>query len=861
MLKKNQVGLLRSVYVCMYVCMLLSTTNVYAQLEYPPDYNDWQNDPALFTENKGQLIDELGNVKNNIKFYTRDFQPNVYLMENAEMSFVQLNHASDTIDPDTLSRIDFRLTGDLSEDMIMSNQGKSTDYRNYYLPHSPSDATFCHAYQKITYEEVYPNIDLEIRGSNHYPKFYFVVKPGGSPNDIQFQFTGQDSVNVDPYLLELYYGLGELELPNAIAYEEQNGNITPLNWIPIFQNQGNGKVNFGTGTYNTNNNLIIQVGPPEDIIYAYYGDNNEWTTYYGGSNHDWFNDVVTDNNYNSNIYVTGQTKSTNYPSLTGTVISSSGSYDMLVQKFNADAELLWVTVFGGSLDDRGYGIDITQNEVYAVGNSSSDNVPILLPQPPSFRDGSNAIIYNPGNTTDGLILKLDNTTGTHIFSTYIGFDNRQTECHDIEIADNNHIYIVGLGKIQSAGQNLGNGKGFVIELDANFVPVWRTQIGSNNDDSRVTAIATTANNEFYIVGTVNSTFLTLNQQTQVPTGYTKPGGITQGGLNDIFIAKFNNATNHQISWCTFYGGSSIDGVDDVIIDDNGDIFISGTTLSSDLPTYKQVGTNPIYYANNLGGLDALLMKFSDVGERLWVTYYGGAGNDKGFKLSKAHYNLIYMTGYTQSLDFPLAFSTTQDFYYNDMLNALPNFFGNSDAFLVGFDENTLKVKTSTYFGGHNGLPNNGTSWDYGYSITADAQSRLLLVGRTQSSVFFPTRDFDPNSIIDYYDNSFNGGTNGFDGFISRLRPPIGTISTIEVDNQGDFKVFPNPSNGVFIIATDKLLTNESMVQVFNLQGQLLKTQRISNGLTEIDLNNYSKGSYLLRINTKEGVETKIIQIH
>ncbi|NJN78002.1 MAG: hypothetical protein HC803_06425, partial [Saprospiraceae bacterium] len=93
--------------------MLLSTISVHAQLEYPPDYNDWEKDLALLNENKGQLIDELGDVKNKIKFYTTDFQPNIYLMENAEMSFVQLNHAKDSISPDTLSRIDFRLTGDV----------------------------------------------------------------------------------------------------------------------------------------------------------------------------------------------------------------------------------------------------------------------------------------------------------------------------------------------------------------------------------------------------------------------------------------------------------------------------------------------------------------------------------------------------------------------------------------------------------------------------------------------------------------------------------------------------------------------------------------------------------------------------
>jgi hypothetical protein len=81
---------------------LLGSTSVHAQLEYPPDYNDWESDPTIFYENKGQLKDTENNVRNDIKYYTTAFKQNVFLFENAEMSFVQLDVAQDTIDDDTL---------------------------------------------------------------------------------------------------------------------------------------------------------------------------------------------------------------------------------------------------------------------------------------------------------------------------------------------------------------------------------------------------------------------------------------------------------------------------------------------------------------------------------------------------------------------------------------------------------------------------------------------------------------------------------------------------------------------------------------------------------------------------------------
>ncbi|NJN77584.1 MAG: hypothetical protein HC803_04045 [Saprospiraceae bacterium] len=587
----------------------------------------------------------------------------------------------------------------------------------------------------------------------------------------------------------MYYHTDILELPNAIAYEvNSNGTMSPVNWSPAFLNLGNGKIGFQTGSYNVNKDLVIQLAPPMMMQAPYYYDNNnDWTTYSGGSNEDWFNDVVTGND---GILVTGETKSTNYPNTTGTIINV-GFSAMLVQKFSYIAELKWVTILGGSRADGGNAIDVINNDVYVVGYSFSDDVP---PLPPSganvFYDGVNLYNVNAtplGNDSDGLIVKLNSSTGIPDFNTYIGLVGNNY-CYDIEIASNEHIYVVGKGPIQNGGSSIGLGNGFIIEFDANFVPLWRTQIGSTNDDSFAKAIATTTNNQFYVVGAVNANGLQMSQSNSVAiNGYQKPGGIDPTGTNDIFIAKYNNSTNHQINWCTFYGGTGIDFIDDVVIDDNENIYVIGTTTSSNFETYKQPNTNPTYYSNKLGGtFDAFFMKFSNVGERLWSTYYGGNNNDSGSKIAIAD-GVVYFTGTTYSPNFLLKQWTNTNFYYNGQLNSLPNYAAGGDAFIVGIAESDLKVRISTYYGGHSGGSNPQVNRDFGTSITSD-DSKLYLVGKTESNPFFPTRDYDPTKTTDYYDNTFNGGL--FDGFIARFVAPWNTVNTTELDKiQEIVKIF------------------------------------------------------------------------
>lgn len=88
-----------------------------------------------------------------------------------------------------------------------------------------------------------------------------------------------------------------------------------------------------------------------------------------------------------------------------------------------------------------------------------------------------------------------------------------------------------------------------------------------------------------------------------------------------------------------------------------------------------------------GGVDAYLVKFDGAGNRLWATYYGGSGADFGYGVKTDAAGNIYLTGYTESTSGIATVGAHQTVYG-----------GSNDAFLVKFDSNGNRL-WGTYYGG------------------------------------------------------------------------------------------------------------------------------------------------------------------
>lgn len=160
-----------------------------------------------------------------------------------------------------------------------------------------------------------------------------------------------------------------------------------------------------------------------------------WCTYLGGVNDDMAFDVAADEV--GNAYVTGYTKSNNFPiskkeprPYRGTPY---GKADAFVTKIDAAGfQLVYSTFLGGSGDDFGRGIAVGPNGIaYVTGYTSSVNFPV-----------SRAMQKHFGGLFDAFVTKLDSTGSSLIYSGYFG-SNDQDYGNAIAVNEEGDVYIVG----------------------------------------------------------------------------------------------------------------------------------------------------------------------------------------------------------------------------------------------------------------------------------------------------------------------------------------------------------------------------------------------------------------------------------
>lgn len=259
---------------------------------------------------------------------------------------------------------------------------------------------------------------------------------------------------------------------------------------------------------------------------------------------------------------------------------------------------------------------------------------------------------------------------------------------------------------------------------------------------------------------------------------TKAGDIdTTHGGRDVVIAKLRS-TGDSLVFTVLLGGSDDDEGKDIFVDHAGCIYVAGVSLSDDFPT-----TNGAFDAIYNGSRDVILVKLDPSGSLLeYATFLGGNNSDWGKGLAVDDLGCAFVTGYTNSQDFP-ATEGAFDSSYNG---------GNWDAFVAKINASGSALEYATFLGGAN--------VDDGHGIALDASGHAYVTGNTASSDF-PT-------TADAYDTTHNGG---HDVFVARFDPMgdvlgyssfIGGIGadygySITVDNFGDALITGKTSSADF----------------------------------------------------------------
>jgi Beta-propeller repeat/Abnormal spindle-like microcephaly-assoc'd, ASPM-SPD-2-Hydin len=163
------------------------------------------------------------------------------------------------------------------------------------------------------------------------------------------------------------------------------------------------------------------------------------------------------------------------------------------------------------------------------------------------------------------------------------------------------------------------------------------------------------------------------------------------------------------------GGLGVSGPG-IAVDSAGNAYVTGTTYSTDFPT-----VNPLQPTNH-GELDAFVTKINADGTALvYSTYLGGSGGDHGTGIAVDSAGNAYVTGSTDSTDFPTA----------NAFQATPPLSGFRDAFVTKINANGTALVYSTYLG--------GSSDNGGVDIAVDSTGHAYLTGFT-SSPDFPTKN-------------------------------------------------------------------------------------------------------------------------
>ena len=406
-----------------------------------------------------------------------------------------------------------------------------------------------------------------------------------------------------------------------------------------------------------------------------------------------------------------------------------------------DPYRIWATYYGGGGDwtfDEGFSI-CTDNSgnLYVTGQAGSSTFPTQ-----TLQGAYNQTTYGGGGR-DAFILKF-NSSGARIWATFYG-GSSQDRGYSICTDNSGNLYVTGnthsidfpIQTLQGAYNQTTYGGGgediFILKFNSSCARIWATFYGGSGND-RGYSICTDNSGNLYVTGETGS--------TNFPTK-TLPGAYNQtthGGSGDVFILKFDSSCARL--WATFYGGSGSDGIEAGIYKDNsGDLYVTGSTLSTNFPTQTLEGA---YNDTTLDYVDVFILKFDSNCARIWATYYGGSDYEYGKSICTDNSGNLYVTGWTESTNFP---TQTLTGAYNQTTYGG----GYYDAFILKFNSNNARI-WATYYGGN--------SYDWGYDICTNNSGSFYVVGYT-GSTNFPTQ-----TLPGTYNQTTSGG--GKDVFILKF---------------------------------------------------------------------------------------------
>jgi hypothetical protein len=584
-------------------------------------------------------------------------------------------------------------------------QGPLPGIVNYYLGDDPAGwRTDVPTFGRLTYEKLYPGIDLVYDGGAGVLKGTFLVAPGADPGLIGWLYEGPSRVDLRKG--ELYIGAnasGENPLfieRRPAAWQTAGGERTAVDARYVVR--ADGSIGFALGGYDAAR--PIEIDPTLD-----------YSTYWGAVGCDGAFDMALDSR--NNVYICGTTNSQGYPPA-DPKCDETKYFDAYVTKLDPSkvgaAQHVYTTYIGGTGFDLAFalGVDAAGN-VYAAGPTNSNDLP-------TTKSAYQKVFK--GGVFDLMVFQLK-TTGAIKYLSYMGGKDME-ELMNVTVGDGPLVYITGFTASSDFPTTANAFKGTLTQADA-YVSVFDTSKagaaslkystffgGTGSDEGYGLAVA---DGIIYLAGPTSSKDLPLKNAIQKTfkgggwgdtyvalldpskTGAKQlrfstylggskddvPGGIIPsgkdyvyvvgatgssdfpttsispafGGKSDGFLTKIDVTAPTKLVYSRFVGGSARDGIRDVAVDGQDNAYVAGGTASADFPTVAPLqatfkggaalGTDS-WMTTYWGGVDAMVAKFNPKGKMVFGTFWGGTGADGAASIRIGGNGKVYVAGSTRS---------------------------------------------------------------------------------------------------------------------------------------------------------------------------------------------------------------------
>ncbi|MBS1657825.1 MAG: SprB repeat-containing protein, partial [Bacteroidetes bacterium] len=663
-----------------------------------------QNAEALrFIENKGQISDK------DVLYYFQGKNGSAYIERN-KIRFVANELSEDGHSLLSTHAFTLSLPGSTPTGKMQLGDEFATTYNFFFGTSSDQGVTGVKAAKDLTFENIYPGIDLRLYSSSDgFLEFDWILDAGADFGKVNMHFEGQDKLIIDQdgsLTVGLRFMDVKFHIPESYQVTEKGKTAVNIS----FTRASNNTISF-TANSEIDSRYPLVIDP---VL--------SWGTWFDGNSTS-FDDylfAIQVDSLDGKVYCAGNTKIQ--------IATNSAPYDA-----------------------NGY-LNTVANLNSSGGVSLSKAVAVVYRISANGNDLEEMTLYGPSDI---------GTTSTNEVSAYA-----------LALSPNRVFiggYVNGVN-IPTAGTpfdnaRTGNSDGFVAVLSRDLGTLnYATYLGSSGDETRgVTSIRTIDDNTF-IVGLTAAAALS----TSSPNYISGAAQSSFGGGSDMYIAKFTSL--NTLAWGTYAGGTGTDVFNDLHILPNGNVAFCGYTSGSFPETnsaaasgsledgvigvlnntgssfiYKdQIGgsnndrINAIEYVNdtlywtglagsgfpasasgvydnsyNGGNSDAVVGKVRAAGGTgsnntggYAATFYGTSGNDlgNGIKLvtqsscdGSTTTTFLLVFGTVGGSGLPTLNINSETFYNSSFTSG-----GNVglDMFFAGFTSNLVTLKYATYMGGN-----------------------------------------------------------------------------------------------------------------------------------------------------------------